>query len=147
MSHQRPYACWLEFRCSALNEELKELIGPENQYDGGWESNNHVFLLQHSNCSSPGFEDLESYLVQHEVAFNACNLLQGSPYGSFYRMYRPVTALSPEIDIRVPCDREGELVVEVEELRDILRGDEEVKKMLTQLVDEVDPYVPGLELY
>lgn len=144
------YACTLIFPESAYNEELKELVGPEADYDNGIGFYDGVVTLGHSDCSEPGFEAIEAYLIQHKVAFDAYNEFLDGAEGSSYRYYRPQREVCPKIDIQIPCERGGDIMISVEKLNDLLSttlSAEDIVANIQRAIDAANPFVPRLELY
>jgi hypothetical protein len=147
----------IEFPVAAIDEEIKGLLEDWGvEFDGltpilhdddpRVENEGGIFNLHHGDVNYGEFADLEAKLKEQAIPFDRMtgtdwNISPGT------RIYRPGP---PEFDHYYPQDDDGEVVVSVEKIRELLALDdagEEAASNIKHYLDEHFPTYPSLTDY
>jgi hypothetical protein len=147
----------IEFPANQIDEEIKSLLEyygvefndltpipeddePRVEVEGG------IFNLHHSDVNYGEFYDLEAKLKEKGIPFERQTGMDWS-ISPRTRIYRPG---DPEFDREFPNDDDGNTVVDVEKIRELLALDdagEYAASAIRQYLDEKFPKYPPLTNY
>lgn len=147
---QPAYFSRLDIPAWTLAPELQEIIGSEDYYDNGFQVENGIFSLAHSDVGGGEYTEIEEYLVENKVPFDRYSEANDHGAISHYRYFRPASEHSGMMDQVVPCDPDGGFSIPVDEIRTALtktRNYRQLSVSLRELLDRYNPQFPPLELY